>query len=181
MTKRSFRVLFSIAAVLVVTVAATGFWLWRVFPSWFSGERSNLFGAAGSISYPFNSYGTAKILARELSNAAIPEELREWAADLFSRFSQGTPDYGLSATTRELPPGLSHVLQRIPAPNLPWAVSIRTNSGAGACMDLLSLGSFGSFRITVLTATNSLVDNQADHDPAYTLVIAPGIYVHRSP
>lgn len=182
MISRSSKTLLSIAAVLIVSVAATGVWFWHTVSFWFRGERSYLLGTKGRITYPFNSYGIAAILTRELSNSVSPIEIRAWATELFGKFPQGTTGGGLAGNAPELPRGLSNLLQHLPAPNTPWAVSIQTNETGDARMNIISLGGFGSHGIIVLTSTNaSLPANDVlDADP-YTLTIAPGVYIHRTP
>ena len=176
MISRWSKLWLSIAAVLATIAAAIGIWFWQAVPVWIRGERSNLFGTKGKISYPFNSYGVATILARELPNSASPGELRAWAVKLFGTFPHGTTGASLAVNDPQLPRGLSNFLQHFPAPNLPWAVSIHTNEHDGARMEIHSLGGFGSRGIIVLTSATDGLNTAPNR-----LTLAPGVYVQRTP
>ena len=178
---RTWRILLGIVGAALATAVACALWLRTAFPEWWSGERSNLAGIDGRISYPFNSYGCAKILARELPNIVSPATLRVWAAELAVQFPNGTPVGGLSADAKSLPVGLATFMRTFPAPNSPWRVRLDTNQSSGTILTILSFGSFGSHWILVTTPTNQPQVVDRFSKPPFTVEISPGFSVGRTP
>lgn len=119
--------------------------------------------------------------ARSLTNAVSPEELRAMALQIIQ--ARGTNSSWLGGTSN-LPPQVTEVLSRLPAPSAKWLPATRAGEQPGqAWVVLVSINSFGREPTLEINPyeTNFVSGVAGQRQAAERFCIAPGIYLVSPP
>jgi hypothetical protein len=128
----------------------------------------------------FGIQGSASI-AKALTNAVSPAELRQMAYQIIQ--ARGTNSSWLAGTSN-LPPEVTAVLSRLPAPSANWVPATQSGSQPGEVrVVLVSFNSFGREPTLEINPSDTNLPSAVAGRPgsADRFCIAPGIYLVSPP